>query len=216
MEQISLQARTVLSAFERVSFNLALISICCRIHGSPSLLYKDRRERFSTGFSASQALTFHLLALFFLLPRRINPSKYAVIFACFIRSRWTPTLVNDISSTIWAPCSKPAVRLFIISLLHRVSVYHRREGELHVQTNNFKRFCLRPSGLSELIQVTFNDPSSHSRRVTVEWPARPFNHSPRCFPFLCHILRESSRQTYTSPACWLMKWIVLGFQRLNT
>lgn len=35
MEKILLQARLVLSAFERVSFNLTLISICCRMNWLP-------------------------------------------------------------------------------------------------------------------------------------------------------------------------------------
>lgn len=46
MEQIWLQARTVLSAFERVSFNLALISICCRIRISFSPQWGLERKVF--------------------------------------------------------------------------------------------------------------------------------------------------------------------------
>lgn len=51
------------------------------VYGSPSLLNEDWRGRFSSGFSSSQALAFHLLSHFFSVSRYqpgINPSKFSM------------------------------------------------------------------------------------------------------------------------------------------
>ncbi len=49
MEKILLQARLVLSAFEQVSFNLTLISICCRMNWLPCVIM-NREESFLEDF----------------------------------------------------------------------------------------------------------------------------------------------------------------------
>lgn len=65
MEKILLQARLVLSAFERVSFNLTLISICCRMKWLPCTIMNGE-EHFLEDFpfpKLSLSLSF-IISLF--------------------------------------------------------------------------------------------------------------------------------------------------------
>lgn len=85
MEKILLQARLVLSAFERVSFNLTLISICCRMNWLPCTIMNGE-ESFLEDFpfpklalSLFHHLSFPSLCLSYSGPK-INPPKVPFLF----------------------------------------------------------------------------------------------------------------------------------------
>lgn len=63
MEKILLQARLVLSAFERVSFNLTLISICCRMNWLPCTIMNGE-ESFLEDFPFPKLSLSFIISLF--------------------------------------------------------------------------------------------------------------------------------------------------------
>lgn len=87
MEKISLQARLVLSAFERVSFNLTLISICCCMNWLPCAIM-NREESFLEDFPFPKLSLFLSLSCFHHLSfpslsypgPKINPPKVPFLF----------------------------------------------------------------------------------------------------------------------------------------
>jgi len=104
MMKILLQARLVLSVFERVSFNLTLISICCCMkwlpctimNGEESFLEDFPFRKLSLSLSLSSSLYFLPLSL--ILRPKNKPSKSALSICNFLR--WIETALNhQIKST---------------------------------------------------------------------------------------------------------------------
>lgn len=73
MEKILLQARLVLSAFERVSFNLTLISICCRMNWLPCTIMNGE-ESFLEDFPFPK-LTLSLSFIISLFPPSVSHTQ---------------------------------------------------------------------------------------------------------------------------------------------